>query len=549
MKKSLILLSLMLCILVFSACGRSETSILQNGASEKQETSLSAESTTITETDRDMSEKIANALAGSLMLGSSWDKITGEDFKYDLSLTTFYCILNPDYPAEIPAVEYEAFIQKYFDISAIELREIYDYNKENETYAVSVDISVERANKQTEEYFRIDQITYEDGQIKVSYHTIWGAMASTEDMQNSTVLAGYVVLDKDNDYRIVKVELTENANIYNPIEILTSQMDEIQAAVVATASASAQQIELVIAELGYPVIISHAAMPNYEQAVAFFEQSDELERFFTVFESTGYEHSAITGRLYGKDDTGFYKIQAYIWQDENSEWQSELGSKSDLLSLELTDDGCLLEDGYLAATGTGSGFGFRVIPLPAEYEEAYLKYVQPIDRGADGVLTSSWNESGLDKLPWEIIFDTLWANENPGSFVQPANPNYMTVTTKWGEDECAIASAELVESTLMGYFNVSEDSLRRMTRYSDNTEKLYIPSDNTYTIWGWFNRAGQTIPNVEVRGITTNQDGSITLDISTFPIEYGYEGVPHSLLSVMPLENGEFRYISNLLIG
>jgi len=155
-------------------------------------------------------EQVINALAGSLMLGHSWDNISGENYRYNLSLITFYCILNPYHPTEIPAVEFEAFIQRYFDIPTSALREMYEYNPENETYVVPVDVSVDRANRQTEEYFRIEQIDYENGLVKVLYYTIWGNMAPYENMQNSVVFAGYVLLDKEDSYRVLRVVLTED---------------------------------------------------------------------------------------------------------------------------------------------------------------------------------------------------------------------------------------------------------------------------------------------------------------------------------------------------
>lgn len=169
----------------------------------------------ITEIDIKTSESIANALNGALMLGYSWEAIAGEQYIYNLSLTTFYCILNPDYPMEIPANEYESFIAKYFDISNFDLKEMQDYNIESNSYIVSPDISVERVAQQTKTYFRIDQIEYIDGIIRVSYHIVWGDMAPEAGMENGAVYVGNIYLDKNHSYKILEVELVEdNSRIY-----------------------------------------------------------------------------------------------------------------------------------------------------------------------------------------------------------------------------------------------------------------------------------------------------------------------------------------------
>jgi hypothetical protein len=85
-----------------------------------------------------------------------------------------------------------------------------EYNPENHTYAVSVDISVDRQNKETEQYFRIDKTDSLNGTIRVSYHTVWGGMAPNEDRINSIVFSGDVLLDPEDGYRVLGVKVTED---------------------------------------------------------------------------------------------------------------------------------------------------------------------------------------------------------------------------------------------------------------------------------------------------------------------------------------------------
>ena len=161
-------------------------------------------------------ENIAYALCGAGMVGQSWTRLEGEEFKYNLSLTIFYCVMNPDYTTQIPAKEYEQFIQGYFDVSTELLHEMDDYNADNDTYEVSSDIVIDSIASQIEDFFKIDSIEQENGEIKVSYRVIWGPMAASGD-GSDTAYAGYILLNENGDYyHINSVNVTEdNSNKYD----------------------------------------------------------------------------------------------------------------------------------------------------------------------------------------------------------------------------------------------------------------------------------------------------------------------------------------------
>lgn len=161
--------------------------------------------------DKGKIENIAKALSGALMLGESWTDISGEGYKYNLSLTTFYCIMNQGYPNEIPASDYEAFAQKYFAVTVDALRAMDDYDKKKNAYIVSQDISIDRSITQSADVFVMDGVEIQDdGIVKLSYRLLWGGMAASGD-GTDTVLAGNILYEKkDNNYRVKAVEVTED---------------------------------------------------------------------------------------------------------------------------------------------------------------------------------------------------------------------------------------------------------------------------------------------------------------------------------------------------
>lgn len=218
MKTPLLTLAMVTCLAFLVGCqsGNQAASDPTNSSSTESSIVLSQDSTSLTDNDKGEVESIVRALSGSLMLGKSWTSISGEEYKYDLSLTTFYCIMNPNSPAEIPAVDYEAFIQKYFTVTADALHEMSDYDKSKNTYTVSPDILIDRAVTQSAEVLKIDSTELQsDGTVKVMYRSIWGKMASSGD-GSDTAFAGNILLEIKNDgYKVKSVEVTEdNADKY-----------------------------------------------------------------------------------------------------------------------------------------------------------------------------------------------------------------------------------------------------------------------------------------------------------------------------------------------
>lgn len=218
MKTKLLALATVTCLVFFVGCQTGNQPAAAPASPSATDSSIvsAQDSASLSENDRGEVESIVKALSGSLMLSRPWSSISGEDYKYDLSLTTFYCIMNPNSPAEIPAADYEAFMQKYFTVTADALHQMSDYDKAKNVYTVSPDILVDRAVTQSAEVLRIDSIELQaDSTIKVIYRTIWGKMASSGD-GNDTAFAGNILLEKTQDgYQVKSVEVTEdNADKY-----------------------------------------------------------------------------------------------------------------------------------------------------------------------------------------------------------------------------------------------------------------------------------------------------------------------------------------------
>jgi len=298
-------------------------------------------------------------------------------------------------------------------------------------------------------------------------------------------------------------------------------------------------VQAAIAALGYPVQIHQKDMPNYERVTDFFDKVKAGENaFVAVYEVRAYGSGVdIWGKIFEKDEAGFYK--RYIGNE------LELTERYPLKDIVLTEHGNLIA--YEADDGGGPASGFRVLPLPTEYREAYEKYVRLVDTQSDGVINRAWSQDhAFQYLAWDLVFEAIWERESGQRLLGEGSPYYHGNMVEPDPGDAAIVPADVVEGTLQKYFNVSSEVLRKMTDpYREGDEAvLYHPIDNTYRIWGF--RGGGYKPAVEVWGITENADGSISLELAWVSLDFGNDGSVYSTLTVMPQSDGGFKYISNI---
>ena len=280
-------------------------------------------------------------------------------------------------------------------------------------------------------------------------------------------------------------------------------------------------------------------MPNYERVTDFFDKVKAGENaFVAVYEVRAYGSGVdIWGKIFEKDEAGFYK--RYIGNE------LELTERYPLKDIVLTEHGNLIA--YEADDGGGPASGFRVLPLPTEYREAYEKYVRLVDTQSDGVINRAWSQDhAFQYLAWDLVFEAIWERESGQRLLGEGSPYYHGNMVEPDPGDAAIVPADVVEGTLQKYFNVSSEVLRKMTDpYREGDEAvLYHPIDNTYRIWGF--RGGGYKPAVEVWGITENADGSISLELAWVSLDFGNDGSVYSTLTVMPQSDGGFKYISNI---
>lgn len=298
------------------------------------------------------------------------------------------------------------------------------------------------------------------------------------------------------------------------------------------------EVEGRIAALGYSVSRSHQAMLHHNQVEDFFRAVDVGEAATTtVYSVWARDALGVNGWTYVFDGGQMFKQSADLyWVD--GKWQQVVSEPYLIREIRLTEQGNLMEMGQ---TGDGDASGFRVTPLAEKNYEAYWNYVALVDVQADGVLSQSWSgEAGFRNLPWEFVFETIWQEENEAYLLSDQSPYYDP------EEDVALVPAGVVEDTLRRYFDVSTETLRQMTcGAGDQSETVYQPAEGMYRIAGF--RGGGYKSLVEVWDVRENGDGSLDLDIAWVSLDFfGDEGFVYSTLTVLPREDGSFRYLSNV---
>jgi len=276
--------------------------------------------------------------------------------------------------------------------------------------------------------------------------------------------------------------------------------------------------------------------------VQFIESS---ENGYTAFYNIGvYSETISVGvNVLSRENGAYFKSYVDLYT-ENGQWNENKSEASEFCkNVKVTDSGYLITYENEEALKEGSAdFGYRIYPLAEENVKAYGDYVALVDTIASGVLSENWSEeANFKNLEWEFVFERIIFAES-GISMQNEDGLYYAKNQDAYEG-FSIVPADVFESTIQKYFNVSTEDLRKIQARFSNKDQLYNPQDNTYTIWGF--RGGGYSPITEVWDVKNNSDGSVSITIAYASPDFGHEYIS-SVLTVLPQEDGGYKYISNV---
>lgn len=287
-------------------------------------------------------------------------------------------------------------------------------------------------------------------------------------------------------------------------------------------------------ETGKPVIGSepYSSMENYGIMESFLEacrQEESGEVILYQILSGGIERLKYTF-----DGKQLYVLAATAtWNKEEQPVMSSI-SLTRIKEWEYTKRGwfcyelCVPEPPEVTEIVNGSRM-IRVKPMPEKQRDMSLKYVVALGYQGNNLLCSSWDESHMEDLDFNGLFEYLYKMKYGEAF---AGDGYEI-------------PAELFESVITAYLPVTAQELRTWAVF-DGQKQTYA-----WESLGCFNYAptffGTAVP--EVTDIKENGDGTVTLTVEAVcsMVEADEARMIHEL-TVHFEKDGSFQYISNKIL-
>lgn len=290
-------------------------------------------------------------------------------------------------------------------------------------------------------------------------------------------------------------------------------------------------------ETGCPVIsvTSHYTMGNYEKMESFLidclNKKESSVTLYKIFQSGGINRSQ-----FEFDGTDMYVIDTVaMWNEENNPFISNT-SYTRIKDWDYTEKGwfsyeyCVPEYPEVTETVNGNNL-LRVKPMPEEYIRMAEDYLLPIGYQGNNLLRSNWDESHLEELDYNGLYEYLYFLKSGDRVGLETYPD-------------GIPKAEF-ENLIMEYLPVTTEKLARYAVF-DEEKQVYIwkrLGQLTYRA----NLFSTSIP--EVTKIVDNPDGTRSVSIDAVCPLSGEDSVMSHVLKIRIQDEGSIEYLSNQILG
>lgn len=287
-----------------------------------------------------------------------------------------------------------------------------------------------------------------------------------------------------------------------------------------------------IGALGFSADTYNLNMTNYDQVESFWREVQQGKDAQTVIYCL-YNWGITADILIHKDQKSYYTMAVYDYPQTTADGTSSVRFNEPLYKMEnlqMTEKGYLVgfipeQDGYSEMYR-----GYRVAPMNEEYRALCKKYVWGIGYMADNLLRYDWSKDDLSKLNLNWVFDSLYYKRN-GEFST-------TKYTALDEMNRTLIPADVMEDIMLGGLPITKEQLRESILF-DEAKQEYA-----YQAFA----GGGFSPTPEVVAVARNADGTISLTVDAVAIEFGDDQSMRSILTVMDLPDGGFRYLSNVVV-
>ena len=313
---------------------------------------------------------------------------------------------------------------------------------------------------------------------------------------------------------------------------------EILRAAEAFDGADNDAIEDRLAEMGFAVLDTDAVYPaclrNSEGLYTFWGSvsagEDAACSVIRVSEDGGFQHMFFF-REKGED---LYFASDIGW-DENREPYARECSVLPIYEMELVDWGIFYYRLYPANDPHYVDYNqIRLTPVNTEGYDLNRKYILPVGYQMVNIFLQDWTEGDWKNLSFNDLFEYFYLLEQ-GEIVDLNQFSYRFDPTR------AMIPAELFEAAICPYFHISLEDFRKLCQYEDETSTYpWRPIfGDDITTWKY------PMCEPEVTAWAENADGTLTMTVQVYSPELKTDRLFIHELTVRPLEEGRFQYVSN----
>lgn len=295
------------------------------------------------------------------------------------------------------------------------------------------------------------------------------------------------------------------------------------------------EVESCLIDAGYATLDTQGEYPSYlanqENVYAFWErvQSGEAAemRFLRVLESGGFSYmlfcfDGCVGRYYVADTAFDSKGDPSISRLEERQ----------IIDWALTEKGNFYYQILPSDLHYIDYASIRLVPPDRELYDLTLRYITPVGYQATNLFLCDWNEKDFGNLSFNDVFPYLYLMKenkslNADDFPQHEQPAYSMIP------------GSLFEETVLSWFPVSQEELRRRAMYDPETDSYPWKQQGTND-FVYF-----PFLETEVIGYTSNPDGTMTLTVNAGSPELKTDELFGHEVTIRPLKDGGFQYVGN----
>lgn len=290
-----------------------------------------------------------------------------------------------------------------------------------------------------------------------------------------------------------------------------------------------------LVEAGYTVVDTDGVYPEYLAnpggLQAFWESASagvDAAQSVLQINSSGFLYL----RFFRSGEENRYLLTSLIW-DERAEPVVEECQVLPIYDMVLSDWGIFYYRVYPADDPHYIDYAqFWMAPVDREAYDLCRTYIQTVGYQMVNLFLCDWQEGNWGQLSFNDLFEYLYERDT-GQRVD------VDTFPLEGYPPRASIPAELFEDTLLPYFQISLEEFRQRCGYEAGGYPWRPIFGDDLTTWHF------PICEPEVMEACQNADGTLTLTVQVYSPELKTDRLFSHQVTVRPLEEGGFQYVSN----